>query len=116
MGLSAAPLPPLGQLLTDTTRSARGICGRAGRRICVSVMPSSNCSVRIRWSTAAWVAAEVADDAGRTAVGEAAGGAAVAVCGTGAVDADWARPTDGISRTARATLRARAEMSMIYSP
>jgi hypothetical protein len=59
------------------------------------------------------VAGEVADDAGRTADEEAAGGAAVVVCGTGAVDADWARLTDGISRPARARLSTRVEMRII---
>src|SRR5712671_7209825 len=63
------------------------------RGICASVMPSCDCNVRIRWSTAAWVAAEGA--------GELDAGAAVG--GVGA--ADCAKPIDGVSRAARATLR-----------
>jgi hypothetical protein len=42
------------------------------RGICASVMPSCDCSVRMRWSTAAWVAAEGAGDVGCAAAGEAA--------------------------------------------
>src|SRR5258705_4171978 len=60
--------------------------------ICASVMPSCDCNVRIRWSTAPWVAAEGA--------GELDAGAPVG--GVGA--ADCANPIDGASRTARAIL------------
>src|SRR3984893_937091 len=56
-------------------------------------MPSCDCNARIRWSTAVWVAAEGA--------GELDAGAAVG--GVGA--ADCAKPIDGASRAARATLR-----------
>src|ERR1700738_1587732 len=56
-------------------------------------MPSCDCNLRIRWSTAVWVAAEGAGEL------DAAG----AVGGVGA--ADCAKPIDGASRAARATLR-----------
>src|SRR5439155_23824392 len=65
--------------------------------ICASVMPSCDCNVRIRWSTAAWVAVEGAgelDDGAAT--GAALGGVGAAVC---------AKPTEGTSKAAMQTLR-----------
>src|SRR5215472_13197937 len=67
--------------------------------ICASVMPSCDCKVRIRWSTAAWVAPDgvgVLDDC-------AAAGAAVG--GVGA--ADCAKPTEGTSKAATETARKK---------
>ena len=52
-------------------------CAKADHKgICASVMPSCDCRVRIRWSTAAW------------ADGESSGGAGCAAVGVGAVAAE----------------------------
>src|SRR5262245_26154576 len=76
---------------------SRIACAKADQRgICASVMPSCDCNVRIRWSTAAWVAAE-----GAAAVGAPEGG--IGAAGTG----DCVRPVEGTSKTARAALRMR---------
>src|SRR5271166_1062165 len=98
---------------------SRIVCAKPDQRgICASVMPSCDCNVRIRWSTAAWVAAEGA--------GEPADGAVV---GTGAVGAeeggigaagagDCAKPVEGTSKAARATARIRVgtRVSVNISP
>src|ERR1700730_6489900 len=67
---------------------------------CASVMPSCDCNVRIRWSAAAWVAA---DGAGALDAGAAVGGVGAADC---------AKPIDGVSRAARATLRTSLAENM----
>ena len=79
--------------------------------ICASVMPSCDCKARIRWSTAAWVAAEGAGIAGSAVDGEAAVGAVAAVEWPEVV-ADWANPMEGTSNAARVTPRANFEINM----
>src|ERR1700745_303389 len=74
---------------------SRIACAKADHTgICASVMPSCDCNVRMRWSTAA------------SAEGESAGGAGGEAAGAGAafgIAADCARPMDGTNRVANAT-------------
>src|SRR5271154_1857216 len=77
--------------------------------ICASVTPSCDCKARIRWSMAAWVAADISGGAEAAAAGEpgaAGGGAPAGAAGIEAVpDAVCARPIAGASKIAKATLR-----------
>src|SRR5439155_21742069 len=74
--------------------------------VCASVMPSCDCNVRMRWSTAAWVAAEGAGalDDDWAAAGAALGGVGAAVC---------AKPTEGTSKAATETLRKKFAVNII---
>src|SRR6516165_8292442 len=75
--------------------------------ICASVTPSCDCNVRIRWSTAAWVAAEGAgelDEGAAATVGAVeAGGGGIGAAGA----ADCAKAIEGTSTTAKPTPRIR---------
>src|SRR5437773_2755665 len=86
---------------------------------CVSVMPSCDCNALIRWSTAAWVAAEGAGEPAAGA-GEPAAGAGVAeavVGGIGATGAtDCAKPIEGTSNAARAIPHRSVEVDISTLP
>ena len=59
------------------------------------------------------MAGEGAADTGCAAVDDAAGGVADAVGGSWAVGADWAKPTEGTSKAARATPRTKIETNIV---
>src|SRR5271170_4366773 len=88
--------------------------------ICTSVMPSCDWSVRIRWSTAALVAADIsggADGAVAGATAPAEGGAVEgATAGAGGIAAadgdDCARQTEGTSNVAKAMPRTMVGVNM----
>src|SRR6202043_1115915 len=88
---------------------SRIACAKASQSgICASVTPSCDCNVRIRWSTAAWVAAEGAGELDGGAAAGAAGVVGAAVGGSGV--ADCASPVKGASKAARTTPRARNDV------
>src|ERR1700738_735647 len=89
---------------------SRIACAKASQSgICASVIPSCDCNVRIRWSTAAWVAAEGAEELDGGAAG-AAGVVGAAVGGSGV--ADCASPVKGASKNARTTPRAKNDVNI----